>query len=257
LSVAKLSSSGTGAILVAPQTALEVFNGQLPNSVQMSPQTNLQQAAAAQDSDLDQKQVSVSLVEKPPRSHVMYNTNWTSNTIKVTLTRDANDDSGGTPTVVIVLQNHEAQEYTNRTDNFTVTTVCLSGEVLSRNYTCPSGFVIGHNCTGNRRVIVSKCPAVLRRPLCAVVGADSNICIMTSYTASNTTCLCRLSPTARRRLDTNTADNAMDKAEEVEVVALTVFVADAFVDTLSGADELTVGGLEDSLMVIYMFGALW
>jgi hypothetical protein len=38
---------------------------------------------------------------------------------------------------------------------------------------------------------------------------------------------------------------------------MTVFVADAFVDTLSGADELTVGGLEDSLMVIYMFGALW
>jgi hypothetical protein len=242
LSVAKVGSSDTDAILAAPQTAIEVFNGQLPHSVQISPHQN-------------QKQMSVSLVEKPPILQIGYNANWTSNTLKVTLSSDANDDSGGARTIVIVLQNLLAQEYTNRTDDFTVTTVCLSGEFLKRNYSCPSGYVVGHNCTGKSEVIVSKCPVVLRRPLCAVVGYDSNMCTMTSYTASNTTCLCRLSLSGRRRL--NTADGTMDKTEEVEVVAMTVFVVVAFVDTLTGADELTVGGLKDSLMVIYMFGALW
>jgi hypothetical protein len=130
--------------------------------------------------------------------------------------------------------------------------------------TCPSGFDVVHNCTGIKTRITSQCPNILQVPTCEVIGTGatstehSSTCKMTAFTPTNTTCLCRMmSVYGGRRLAAGDAAMVIQKTEEVEVVAMTVFVAEEFASTLAQSSSIAEDGLKQSLAVFFLFGALW
>ena len=53
------------------------------------------------------------------------------------------------------------------------------------------------------------------------------------------------------------ANNAVEKYQEVELVAMTVFVAEGVAATLAESDDLTVRDFQKSILVLVMYGSLW
>jgi hypothetical protein len=210
---------------------------------------------------------SMSVVETPSR-YIGLDENYTSNALKIVLTRSSGDGAAvedKASAVVVVLQTHMAHDYFNRTENNTKTTICGNKEVSSTNHTCNSGYVITHNCTGVREMHVTTCPAVLKRPQCKVLGKSSATCKVLGFTSKEVKCKCKMAKKKRkrfiggfgRRALTLTLAEVEEETEEVEVIAMTVFVADSFVNTLSHSDDLTLASVRRSLRVIYMYGVLW
>jgi hypothetical protein len=208
---------------------------------------------------------SMSVVETPSR-YIGVDENYTSNALKVVLTRSSGDGAAvedKASAVVVVLQTYTTHDYFNRTENTTKTTICGNQEVSSTNHTCDSGFVITHNCTGVREMHVTTCPAVLKRPHCKVLGKSSATCKVLGFTPKEVKCKCKMAKKKRKRFIGGlgrralTLAEAEEETEEVEVIAMTVFVADSFVNTLSHSDDLTLASVRRSLRVIYMFGVLW
>jgi hypothetical protein len=210
-------------------------------------------------------------VKSTPSKFIETGSNLTSNALRVVITSSASSEDGinneEVREVVVVLQNHGPQVYSNHTDATEVITNCEAGVVAVVKTTCPSGFDVVHNCTGIKTTITSHCPNILQVPTCEVIGASavaatstehSSTCKMTAFTPINTTCLCRVvSVKGGRRLATGDAAAVIQKTEEVEVVAMTVFVADEFASTLAQSDSITEDGLKQSLAVFFLFGALW
>jgi hypothetical protein len=207
-------------------------------------------------------------VKSTPSKFIETGSNLTSNALRVVITSSASSEDGidneEVREVVAVLQNHGPQVYSNHTDATEVITNCEAGVVAVVRTTCPSGFDVVHNCTG---IKTSQCPNILQVPTCEVIWTSavattstehSSTCKTAAFTPTNTTCLCRVvSVKGGRRLATGDAAMVKQKTEEVEVVAMTVFVADEFASTLAQSDSITEDGLKQSLAVFFLFGALW
>ena len=256
MSVLRTQPTGSNITLSAPQTPLEGFTGQVAGSVAI----HLDSACTATLVDTDAgRWNATSTLQSNPLKLIITSTETTGREDR---------------TVLVVLQNHNTQEYSDNVDNVTVTTTCRAGVAEVINHTCSSGLVISHNCTGRADTISEQCPTVLRRPHCGVVGKDvylrndddekdgvgdglsgASSCEVVSYTETNTTCLCRLAAVVTQATGGNS--ELLERVEEVEVVALTMYVGKSFGSTLAESDEITLAGVRDSLMVIYMYGALW
>jgi hypothetical protein len=145
--------------------------------------------------------------------------------------------------------------------NRTFISRCNAGDLSSYNYTCPdSGHVFNHTCTGDIETLTTQCPDIKTLPVCNVVvnGAiQSNLelCKVLSYTNTSVTCKCAIpSSLTRRRLATSTE---IEQSGVLEVVAMSESTYDSFGDTIREADDITVGRLQDSLIVICMYGVMW
>ena len=253
MSVLRTHPTVSNITLSAPQTPLEKITGLVVGSVAM----HLDSASTATlvDTDAGRWNATSTLLSNP---------------LKLSVT-SLGTRGGGARTVIIVLQNHVTQEYSDHVDNVTVSTTCRYGVMEVVTHTCPSGIVLSHNCTGVGSTIIEQCPTVSRRPHCGVVGRDAHLinneddgggdsdefssCEVMSFTATNTTCLCRLAIIVNQAAGSK--DQLLEKLEEVEVVALTTYIGSSFGSTLAESDEITLAGVRDSLMVIYMYGTLW
>lgn len=215
----------------------------------------------AQESGSTTDQMTVNFIETSSRLFTN-GSSFNSNTAKIII--KVVSDGGNGPLyqlINFVLQNYAPQVYSNSTDNRTeFSTTCTAKDRRTVVHTCPSGELLFHNCTGTRGVITSLCPQLVQRPKCQVLVGDTlldgDLCRVASYTATNTTCECRLDYTSlRRRLSSD--GGVYESSGGVELVAMTEYTGEGFVDTIMYSDNITVNDLKGSYEVILLYAALW
>lgn len=215
--------------------------------------------------------VKVSAVSIKSRVYRNSGMNYTSDIMRVhtTAVSSSSKRSSLNSEVLVILQNNRVTEFISVKSNETFVSQCKRGVKELPTYTCHvSNFVITHNCTGEAESLISSCPSIEQASSCssASVGAlGSSACRLISYTATNTTCACKLQQTkavrVRRRLQGSAATEAADAFEEtglVDAVSMTTYIAGQFAATLAAATQFnSVESLEKVMTVIVMFAALW
>jgi hypothetical protein len=174
-------------------------------------------------------------------------------------------------TVLITFQNTIPQLYITNSSDENATSVirfvsdCAFPNVTLgsvANFTCPDGQVVSHRCVSKRDVITTTCPAMRVLPDCHLMSSSdaemsSSSCQLLSFTSTQVVCNCTIMAQQvgrRRRLDAATSAKASGYKE---VVAMSKYTYEGFIQTNSEVSELAFSDLENGIIVIVMFGALW
>jgi hypothetical protein len=238
------------------RTESETFVGVNASAVVVEPDVNASRSNA----------LYVAIIETQSRFYPN-SSNFTSNVLKVLVSTTASSTPNNydeRTTINFVIQNQEYQELSVNFGNETASIVCEEGSLKWINHTCASGHDITHKCQKKRESFTVKCLGLVRRLSCSVLGSDmqlagaegSSQCRTTGYTATSVTCECKIANANVRRRLMDTQDT-VEKTEEIEVVAMAIFVIASVEDTLQQSSSLSISDLRGSLLVIYMFGALW
>jgi len=159
---------------------------------------------------------------------------------------------------IIIYQNLRPIEYPTFNEGANITTECDNTTSTTTQY-CPGDVEVVHRCTGTPGTLWTPCPAVVVAPACQTIASaeGGEICSVVNFTASTTTCLCKLSGAgiaARRRMGSG---ESMDSFQAVTIVES---IYDDFTTTLSTvptSEKEIAATLAGSVIVITMFGAFW
>ena len=178
----------------------------------------------------------------------------------------ANIAASSTQQVTFTLQNSESQSYYSTPGVFH-RTICLEGDLTHTPYTCDNGetgtSILWHNCTGEKNILESPCPTVSFTPVCELLNEDAVYdCTVKSFTATATVCQCdRTDDVATRRrvlrMNRNLAEEALEDSGAIEIVGVSTLIAEEFGATLISAGDLTLGDLQDALIIFILYAALW
>jgi hypothetical protein len=262
---------------VIPQTSLEKVFSVAKSSLQL---TGVQSARNSSDSFSR----SIFLDESDLRFY-LNSSDYTSNPLKVgyflsSLTAQTLPPTASTPFVIVTFQNNAPQEYVtnsslnNTTDEGTrYVTNCAFANISAAMpsvmfiYTCPSGDVVSHDCSDTEVVFTSVCPPRLAIPVCRILSSSAQDtlapCEMVSFTPSYVICNCTVPLTQstsdstgsnRRRLY---ASSTVESSGFLEMVAMTEYTYQGFVQTNSDVSKVSLGDIQNGLIVIIMFSTLW
>jgi len=177
-----------------------------------------------------------------------------SNSVRIKLTSDnvANVDtiSFVIPTDAAPADSIEGEEYK---------LFCVTGD---ETYTCPyvgsSEKALSASCDGHTDGYATvSCPSYTAGAKCQMLAGDSSYkCSVESSTATETTCVCSLTASARRRLASG--DAVLEDSGALEVVAATTVVATEFKETLFTAGDLnSAADLKKVMIVLLLYATLW
>ena len=173
------------------------------------------------------------------------------------------------PSFTVVLHNFALEAYiTNESNTVAPTsfsTYCTpSNKSDVMNYMCPDGENIVHQCNGEYETIRTVCPTLRLYPTCYVLSnsEDSSStlipsCSLVSFTDANVTCNCTFVITNRTAERRRMATSSIKSSGYMEMVAMSVYTYEGFVATLREVDDLTLADVNNGLIVIFMFCALW
>jgi hypothetical protein len=238
--------------IAEPQTPLERYNKQPPNTVAMDP--------------LDGAVVVNLVTTAATLWNSSISSGFQSNPVKVTVSSLACVE---TPCrAQITFQHHKhLVNMTDQVNNRTQVMVsCAKGIVDIQNITCPDGQVTSYNCSGRAETVTIRCPGVLTRPSCAVLSDEiaapgSELCKMVTYDASQTVCSCEVQAASGRRRKLDGTDNLVgtiqEEAASIQVVIMMESVGTGFVETISKADETNLSIITDSKLVLGMCAMMW
>jgi hypothetical protein len=155
--------------------------------------------------------------------------------------------------------------------NETFVTGCARATYGEHNYTCVSGYVLEHVCAGNATsasTLRTECPSSTYMPLCGLIiggqvyteNPDPNgntSCSVVGYSNVSVICECNVyifdsdSVEGRRRLD------AVGDSGGIEVVSMSSFVADGFVNTVLSSSDWTFEDLGRVWIIIVLVTTMW
>ena len=115
------------------------------------------------------------------------------------------------------------------------------------------------------QIITTTCPAIRYLPVCNVLSSSSDSkpdvssssCQLVSFTSTHVVCNCTISiqlDSGRRRLDAAASAKASGYKE---VVAMSKYTYEGFIQTNSEVSGMSLSDLENGLTVIVMFSVLW
>ena len=183
------------------------------------------------------------------------------------------DDTSSLSTSLNVPNNND-QDFPLPEISTSHSTVCVTGDYNSYNYTCYiapfQNFTITHTCQGLSEQLTSSCPTVYIEPLCHVVdGSDTQfICQVDSFSLQDTQCHCEISPTGNRRelevfsttpSKTRSRRTVADTYDLRLVTVLQVVVEDAYVAgavmRYVPADDLSLVSVQSLAVCFVLFGS--
>lgn len=190
----------------------------------------------------------------------------TSNLLRL---RMSGSGSSSVSTITVVLQTLRSQSYPVFESDVFVNTSCVLNEVSETVHVCEGvlgNVTITHRCNGTTSgMLVSKCPRQSVQPSCHLPNDLSNFnCSMVNHTSTTVTCKCDriLSDNNNnnnngngRKLSSSSSDSALSESGALEVVAISVIVAEAFEETLT--TTMTASDVKKVLVVILLYGLLW
>ena len=187
----------------------------------------------------------------------------TSNLLRL---RMSGSGSSSVSTITVVLQTLRSQSYPVFESDVFVNTSCVLNEVSETVHVCEGALgnvTITHRCNGTTSgMLVSKCPRQSVQPSCHLPNDLSNFnCSMVNHTSTTVTCKCDriLSDNNNngngRKLSSSSSDSALSESGALEVVAISVIVAEAFEETLT--TTMTASDVKKVLVVILLYGLLW
>ena len=178
----------------------------------------------------------------------------------------ANIAAASTEQVTFMMQNTAAQSYyTNEGEPHR--TICLEGDMTHTPYACDNGdggiSTLWHNCTGEKAILESPCPTVSYGPTCQLLNDDATYdCVVKSYTATQTECLCTRTDggTRRRRVLRNNrlqGSEALEESGAIEVASVSTLVVEDFSATIISTGDLTLGDLQEAVIIFILYASLW
>jgi hypothetical protein len=205
--------------------------------------------------------LAVRAVELPPRSF-SNGSLFNSNPIQIEVTKIGSAEQNLNK-IIVVLQNREQHEFgTFNASNTNFTTICFDGDVSWHNYSCPEGGQVSHKCTGYAGALDSTCPPFAILPTCPVlidgVPVMNDACTVIEFSSYSTTCECSLSLQTSRRLTEaeSTTEDTYETSGAVEVVSMTLYSYEEFIDTIYETQSVQVSDLKNAILVICMFAIL-
>lgn len=160
----------------------------------------------------------------------------------------------------VILQHNQAVHYPINETNETFVTKCEQGVAVTITHQCPGDHTIHHRCNGSIVTLSSACPALVAVSTCRLLNDASDSarghCVAESFTPHNTTCMCRMTPSGRRRA--RRLEETTNEVGYLEVVAMSEYVAGDFVGTLYSAEQFdSASDVADVYIIIVMFAAMW
>jgi hypothetical protein len=243
VSVTKGDPSSTSLSLSAPQTDVEKWMGDPVQSCDV----NLGDSASG----------DVVMITTPSGAHA---TGVNSNPIELVLPSSCEISEC---TAVFIMQNNEAVSFAVDREEPTVIheVLCMEDVIELHALDCPHNYTGEVSCNGTAGSFLFSCPhpravSTCRQLLGETVG-NEDTCEVVSYTPTNTTCKCVLSPTAGSRKTRRLGGGGSSEEESsVEFATMINTVYDDFTSTWESADDISVASLQDSWEVLVTTGCV-
>ena len=178
----------------------------------------------------------------------------------------------------IIIQNNNPIYYGRVHASNTTFNVTCDHDVYTTHIVPCRPSAVNVACNGTAAEVRLHCPDIFSEPHCRVLSTRGNFnCTVDSYTAWNTTCLCRLtsigyqfggdelssydtnrSPSQRRVDETGQEQVILRESGYVELVSTSEYVAGDFSATVVLAQEFdSPEDLQAVLLVVSLFGTVW
>jgi hypothetical protein len=145
--------------------------------------------------------------------------------------------------------NYHKQNFSS-TNGSIFKTICLENDFANYSFSCNNdAYIIWHNCTGNKRIIQSKCSDKSIVPVCFHNGSDYVSCNLINFTNFTTFCNCSLNTINRRKLSQNN--------DVIDLINVNKEIIKDFQETIISADDIKLSDLHSSYYVLLLFSVSW
>merc|ERR1719487_1597146 len=187
---------------------------------------------------------------------MLYDDSVSSNGVRVQISTD--EATADKLELIFSIPTNNPEPYPTYVSNITHNTTCLPGDYSTYSYICPSNVsdanaTIFHTCNGTAMKITTQCPTERVVPSCHILETTSATCSVLDFSSSNTTCVCTLDLSSRRRLSED-----LENTGVLEVASLSILIGEEFESTIVATEDFdSLQDVKAVLTVILMYGCMW